>query len=137
MPSATSPAASPSRSSTVTAAPARESRRAQARPMPLAAPVTRVLRPVRSTSTDDFPGNIEASFMFLLRPEKFRYRRVLSRELDREISIGHSGWRANRRQSALSSQPPAQMQRLKEGMRRWAGGGLRLRGREDGDYRDR
>src|SRR5829696_3997022 len=87
--SATSPAASPSRSSTVTAAPARESLRAQARPMPLAAPVTRALRPLRSTSTDDFPGTIEASFMFLLHPEKFLSRTIPSPNLDRETSIGH------------------------------------------------
>src|SRR5215208_2081037 len=68
MPSATSLAASPSRSSTVTAAPARESLTAQARPIPLAAPVTRVLHPVRSTLTDDGPDTVEASLMSLLHP---------------------------------------------------------------------
>src|SRR5215208_1836075 len=68
MPSATSLAASPSRSSTVRAAPARESLSAQARPIPLAAPVTMALRPVRSTLTDDGPDSVEASFMSLLHP---------------------------------------------------------------------
>src|SRR5215204_2960220 len=66
IPLATSLAASPLRSSTVSAAPARESLSAQARPIPLAAPVTRALRPVRSTLTDDGPDTVEASFMSLL-----------------------------------------------------------------------
>src|ERR671913_963808 len=69
MPSAISLAASPSRSSTVTAAPARESLSAQARPIPLAAPVTRALCPVRSTLTDG-PDVIETSFMSLLHLEE-------------------------------------------------------------------
>lgn len=47
--SATDWAASPLMSRTVTAAPASASRRAQASPTPLAAPVTRALRPVKST----------------------------------------------------------------------------------------
>src|SRR5215217_1073043 len=68
IPLATSLAASPLRSSTVSAAPARESLSAQARPIPLAAPVTRALRPVRSTLTDDGPDTVEASFMSLLHP---------------------------------------------------------------------
>src|SRR5918995_288011 len=68
MPLATSLAASPSRSSTVTAAPACESLSAQARPIPLAAPVTRALRPVRSTLTDDGPDTMEVSLMSLLHP---------------------------------------------------------------------
>src|SRR5215207_128430 len=66
--SATLPAVSPSRSRTVTAAPARENLSAQARPIPLAAPVTRALRPVRSTLTDDCPGTMKASLMSLLHP---------------------------------------------------------------------
>src|SRR5215208_6100394 len=70
MPSAISLAASPSRSSTVTAAPASESLSAQARPIPLAAPVTRALCPVRSTLTDEDPDVIEASFMSLLHLEE-------------------------------------------------------------------
>src|SRR5215210_4233644 len=70
MPSATSLALSPSRSSTVTAAPACESLSAQARPIPLAAPVTSALRPVRSTLTEDGPGVMETSFMSLLYLEK-------------------------------------------------------------------
>src|SRR5579875_3613187 len=51
--SATRRAPSPSRSATTTLAPAAASRRAQARPMPLAAPVTRALRPVRSNDAPD------------------------------------------------------------------------------------
>ena len=48
---ATALAASTLRSTTSTAAPAAASRRAQARPMPLPPPVTRALRPERSTCT--------------------------------------------------------------------------------------
>src|ERR671917_2392236 len=94
MPSATSPAASPSRSSTVTAAPARESLTAQARPMPLAAPVTRALRPVRSTFTDDLSGSVKASLISLLRLER---RRVLDVFLPYEPSIGQSRRRTTAR----------------------------------------
>ena len=54
----------------MTAAPARESLSAQARPIPLAAPVTRALCPVRSTLTDEGPDVIEASFMSLLPPRR-------------------------------------------------------------------
>ena len=43
-------AASPSRSTTITRAPAPASRSAQARPMPLAPPVTRAVRPARTSS---------------------------------------------------------------------------------------
>jgi len=85
--SATSPAAPPSRSSTVTAAPACESLRAQARPMPLAAPVTRALRPVRSTFTEDLPGTKEATFMFL-HPDEFAPKANRAPKSDRETSIG-------------------------------------------------
>jgi hypothetical protein len=56
--------------------------------MPLAAPVTRALRPVRSTSTEDLLGTIEASFTFLLHPETFLSRKVPSPKLARETSIG-------------------------------------------------
>jgi hypothetical protein len=48
----------------------REGLSAQARPMPLAAPVTKALCPVRSTFTDDGPDVMETSFMSLLRLEK-------------------------------------------------------------------
>src|SRR5215210_5942717 len=86
--SATSVAASPSRSSTVTAAPARESLSAQARPIPLAAPVTRALRPVRSTLTDDGPGVMKTSFLFLLKLEAFACpRQDLSPMRHQETSI--------------------------------------------------
>src|SRR5215207_5853281 len=87
MPSATSLAASPSRSSTVTAAPARESLSAQARPIPLAAPVTSALCPVRSTLTDG-PDVIETSFMSLLHLEETACpRQDLSPMRYRETSI--------------------------------------------------
>src|SRR5215218_3809135 len=88
MPSATFLAASPLRSSTVSAAPARESLSAQARPIPLAAPVTRALRPVRSTLTDDGPDVMETSFMALLRLEELACpRQVHSPMRRRETSI--------------------------------------------------
>src|SRR5215207_5085583 len=88
MPSAISLAASPSRSSTVTAAPARESLSAQARPIPLAALVTRALCPVRSTLTDEGPDIIEASFMSLLHLEETACpRQDLSPMRHRETSI--------------------------------------------------
>src|SRR5687767_14545730 len=70
--SATSLAASPSRSSTVTAAPACESLSAQARPIPLAAPVTVALCFVRSTLTDDGPDVKETSLISLLHPRNHR-----------------------------------------------------------------
>src|SRR5215211_3079733 len=97
MPSATSLAASPSRSSTVTAAPARESLSAQARPIPLAAPVTNALRPVRSTLTDDGPDTVEASFMFLLHPGV-----LLTRSFPRTQSKNHVWGRAPVRRPRLS-----------------------------------
>ncbi len=55
--------ASPFKSSTVTAAPARDSLSAQARPMPLAAPVTKALRPVRSTLAVAGSGATEGSLI--------------------------------------------------------------------------
>src|SRR5215212_7329227 len=70
MPSATFFAASPSTSSTVTEAPARASLPAQALPIPLAAPVTSAPRPVRSRSTVEVPGTMEASPMILLQLEE-------------------------------------------------------------------
>jgi hypothetical protein len=71
----------------VTAAPALESLSAQARPIPLAAPVTRALCPVRSTLTDG-PDVIETSFMSLLHLEETACpRQDLSPMRYRETSI--------------------------------------------------
>jgi len=60
----------------VTAAPARDNRSAQALPIPLAAPVTKAVRPVISKPTVEGPGATEDSPMILPFEKPFVPTRV-------------------------------------------------------------
>src|SRR5215212_3386458 len=134
---------SPSRSTTMTAAPARESLSAQARPIPLAAPVTRALWPVRSTFTDDLSGSMNTSIMLLLRLDKTaRPRQDLSPIHHQETSTELS-----RRPAARGTEfgrrllPSSWLRALRDKLAFLGIGSVdvapvRLGGQEDRDHRD-